>query len=437
MKNISKLLKRVFFVVAFLPFWVEAGGFHRVCNLSKVPIVALIKDLETGEYVIADDDAHDGRLTPNTHGDNDENDNNIDGNLRRLRTATLSSMIVDAIRPLHRKMKSNQDDRNDINSDQLFRARKCICFIQEDDPRYCPVDKVHCGVPKTNNQAYEDVPPSEVGCFNQSSRTVLIRNAWPVVILWYGALILFLFLTEQGRHTRNFVYSKLCNRNYNASMINRMLEPSDVFSSRFFAPFWRQRPVRRTVVDPVTPETEEDRNENRGPPTALALKTKRYMRPSSDIVAGSTEQSTDYSRDCDSENSQEGISCTICFGPLEDGERIGALPCEHIFHVDCLKTWLSRRNVCPLCQTPNVAVPRYGSRSNEDHGETRSNSSNSIVDNNTSEEATNTQVDGQTRLSPRLRVSNNFSRHPVLQRRQTSPPEPRESWSGWHFNGVG
>jgi len=30
-------------------------------------------------------------------------------------------------------------------------------------------------------------------------------------------------------------------------------------------------------------------------------------------------------------------SCTICFVPLEDGDRVGALPCTHVFHVDCLK----------------------------------------------------------------------------------------------------
>ena len=51
--------------------------------------------------------------------------------------------------------------------------------------------------------------------------------------------------------------------------------------------------------------------------------------------------------------------CAICFVALEDGDRIGALSCNHTFHVDCLKVWLPKRNVCPLCQARNIASPRY------------------------------------------------------------------------------
>jgi Ring finger domain len=53
-------------------------------------------------------------------------------------------------------------------------------------------------------------------------------------------------------------------------------------------------------------------------------------------------------------------TCAICYVPLEDGDRVGALPCGHEFHVHpCLKHWLSRRNVCPLCLTENIATPRF------------------------------------------------------------------------------
>ncbi|CDW60133.1 zf-RING 2 domain containing protein [Trichuris trichiura] len=39
--------------------------------------------------------------------------------------------------------------------------------------------------------------------------------------------------------------------------------------------------------------------------------------------------------------------CAICWGPFE---RHGKMtPCKHIFHSHCLRTWLRRRNVCPIC----------------------------------------------------------------------------------------
>jgi hypothetical protein len=52
--------------------------------------------------------------------------------------------------------------------------------------------------------------------------------------------------------------------------------------------------------------------------------------------------------------------CSICFAELQTGQRIGNLTCGHEFHATCLKTWIGtgRRNTCPLCQAPNIAVRR-------------------------------------------------------------------------------
>lgn len=33
-----------------------------------------------------------------------------------------------------------------------------------------------------------------------------------------------------------------------------------------------------------------------------------------------------------------------------NGEEIGKLDCGHIFHMDCIKLWLARKNLCPLCK---------------------------------------------------------------------------------------
>lgn len=45
-------------------------------------------------------------------------------------------------------------------------------------------------------------------------------------------------------------------------------------------------------------------------------------------------------------------SCSICLETFRDGEEIAMLPCDdrHSFHYQCIKTWLSRQNTCPLCQ---------------------------------------------------------------------------------------
>jgi len=39
--------------------------------------------------------------------------------------------------------------------------------------------------------------------------------------------------------------------------------------------------------------------------------------------------------------------CSIC---LEEIIQATALPCQHYFHVACIRIWLKTRDTCPLCQ---------------------------------------------------------------------------------------
>jgi len=70
--------------------------------------------------------------------------------------------------------------------------------------------------------------------------------------------------------------------------------------------------------------------------------------------------------DSDDDNDDDAETCTICILSIKDGDHIGALQCDHKFHVDCLKEWIKRRNVCPLCQSPNIAVERRSSTNDGD-----------------------------------------------------------------------
>lgn len=41
-----------------------------------------------------------------------------------------------------------------------------------------------------------------------------------------------------------------------------------------------------------------------------------------------------------------------------EGEDIGTLECGHDFHRDCIKQWLTQKNLCPICKT--TALKRWG-----------------------------------------------------------------------------
>nr|GMD13494.1 E3 ubiquitin-protein ligase RHA2B-like [Ipomoea batatas] len=48
----------------------------------------------------------------------------------------------------------------------------------------------------------------------------------------------------------------------------------------------------------------------------------------------------------------EAVECAVCLCKIEEGEEVGDLRCNHIFHRDCLDRWLATgRNSCPLCRT--------------------------------------------------------------------------------------
>ena len=49
--------------------------------------------------------------------------------------------------------------------------------------------------------------------------------------------------------------------------------------------------------------------------------------------------------------SRKETECAICLETFKGIDIIKAFyKCEHIFHKDCLKNWLKRSNVCPLCK---------------------------------------------------------------------------------------
>ncbi|KAM7278536.1 hypothetical protein ACFE04_005670 [Oxalis oulophora] len=49
-------------------------------------------------------------------------------------------------------------------------------------------------------------------------------------------------------------------------------------------------------------------------------------------------------------NSTERI-CAICFDKFSLGEEVIYMPCSHIFHEECVVTWLRRDNSCPTCRS--------------------------------------------------------------------------------------
>lgn len=43
-------------------------------------------------------------------------------------------------------------------------------------------------------------------------------------------------------------------------------------------------------------------------------------------------------------------TCSVCLTDFALGEKAMFVPCAHIFHPECLKTWFEENNTCPVCR---------------------------------------------------------------------------------------
>ncbi|KAI3794493.1 hypothetical protein L1987_37125 [Smallanthus sonchifolius] len=46
-----------------------------------------------------------------------------------------------------------------------------------------------------------------------------------------------------------------------------------------------------------------------------------------------------------------GLECAVCISEFTDDERLRFLPkCHHVFHPDCIDSWLASHTTCPVCR---------------------------------------------------------------------------------------
>merc|ERR1719221_83370 len=54
--------------------------------------------------------------------------------------------------------------------------------------------------------------------------------------------------------------------------------------------------------------------------------------------------------DATDEEIEQNEHCVICRDSLFEGAKPKKLPCGHIFHIDCLRSWLVMQQTCPTCR---------------------------------------------------------------------------------------
>ena len=445
---------------------------------NKFKKIAVDSDYNASHNGSTDVNKNEGNNTStNTITDSDNNNNSSRSLLRKESTFLLSSSLPSSSQ---RRPSSLSGSSSSSKQTETIFARECPCGSRRrNTTTYCLItsnDENHCRVPNS-----KDYP---VECFNTSNYKQFITNAWPLSLLWFLALLIYLISTEAGRNTIKYACSKfigcLCcccpssllgggetwgNSRLIESIISRETAMRDLFHLTSFTRAVEEQRQRIANSNPVTyvlktkayssPKASDSKNKQRDEnggegegdnmkktldnqesciemtnfqgidqsssnetmittpeslesPTSLSLSFDQYdiddngndcaineqqegqkqttTKASNDDAAmfqcSSCNGNTPNDSFCniisppqnhysnDEYEDEDEVMCTICMIAIEDGDRVGALPCDHLFHVDCLKEWIKRRNVCPLCQTP-IAEER--NNPNDEEGGSASN----------------------------------------------------------------
>jgi hypothetical protein len=299
---------------------------QQVCIIINNPIRRVEKDNVTGELFFLDVEL-------------ELNSSSVPKNVTRGRY----------LRSLSCRICVFTDDANEtqvdaVSADQvdnLILLRECTCGQQE-VRFFCPARMNTCAA-----DPGQDVPV----CYSTSPAKEAGFILWFIVVTWVVASIVVMCVTKQGRAVLQFFVRSIYPK-FNVFLANSMLREDPEQANAMIRHYMTRRQSamhlyqydlrRLTNGGAIAPETESRK------PSSLQLKTCTYHSQQGD---------DDFEKN--NEDDDEPDECTICFGPLEEGDRVGSLPCQHVFHADCLKVWLKSRNVCPLCLTENIATPCF------------------------------------------------------------------------------
>lgn len=325
------------FILLLFPQGIQAA---RDCISQNVPISLVALDNETGQYVlVSDQDILDTTTFTNI---------DTDGGARHLMGQEGSTQGIFVVE--NRKMQQA------FSNQTVAFMHRCPCS-RDGRSMYCPREAPMCFVPRRDEVTG--------WCTDISFRRSFLKAAWPFLWLWNLIVLVGMLTSRHGRAAIVYVFScciPSINRQYVEYLLQRQPDRANEYL-RFYDRRNRERNLGGPIVLPVGFDfnrffpaentTSEATNNAHQKPTSLVLKTRRYTAPENTVPEIPTQATASH------DNDDDALTCTICFVPIDDGDRIGDLPCQHTFHVDCLKIWLTRRAICPLCQSSDVVTPQY------------------------------------------------------------------------------
>lgn len=342
-------------------------SFCSMANQPTVYVNASVMNNETTNYTVVNSDG--GVSRRSLKAGPTREDGRFLANIETFKNET-EEQTYPVVRISTETVESNLNP----GSSEVFMFRECPCsskmqYSMESYKYYCPVNLKYCALPGASRKA-----ASELVCLNiQNDEEVFVQSVWPIIVIWYALTFSFCICTWAGRNACDYtisfffpcwnkaLFSVICPQAGGIESNNRFLR-SFFHQRREFIQDRYQR-YRRTVERSEEHEGDVLSYSSEYELRTRTIKLKKEKLSENSKMKTTTETPAPNSEEdplsCDMlEDNNASPSCAICFLNLEDGDRVGAIDCGHLFHVDCLKGWLIRRNVCPLCLHEGIAKPK-------------------------------------------------------------------------------
>ena len=334
----------------------ECEAFTRtLCDLGGEDHVTIEKDMTTREFRL---------LTNSSSSSNGDiagatiNNTKTTNGSRRL---TASQSVIYATKdvisiPRRLQQQQQQVNNNDNTGDSVrhFSARRCECAdrLEYDRDYYCKSSASHCAVPVLWSNS-----PSPPVCLDYDPARDAIKYVFLFVLAFYGMVLWYLFSTQNGRDMFHGIITLCCFRPgtpaWNTRLVRQIQRHDQRRTNHLLQSYWRRR--RRLLPEQQHCEMINNRNdqtsnnnnnnnnnnndaaqdnnvtlepEEQPKPAHLALRTRTYHR--SDHYPSKNDKGVE---SVEKERGQDDNehACTICFGLLVEGDRVGALNCGHVF----------------------------------------------------------------------------------------------------------